>query len=170
VERADAAVVLGHAVWGTEPSPIGQARLDHAIGLYRAGRVRKLILTGCRWQGEAVSIAAASRAYVLDRGVAPGDVLIEERSRTTFQNLYYAKPIAEAHGLRTLVVVSDPLHLRRAMRMAHDLGLAAWPSGTPTSRIVGVRRRAQFVWREVYLYLGYRLARRFPATNRPERL
>jgi uncharacterized SAM-binding protein YcdF (DUF218 family) len=43
--------------------------------------------------------------------------------------------LARKSGLKTFVVVSDPYHLRRAMRMAAELGLDARASGTPTSKL-----------------------------------
>ncbi|HEV2765160.1 MAG TPA: YdcF family protein, partial [Pyrinomonadaceae bacterium] len=46
--RADAAVVLGAAVWTRRPSPVFRERINHAVELYKRGRVRKLILTGGR--------------------------------------------------------------------------------------------------------------------------
>src|ERR687892_1914146 len=45
---ADAAVVLGAAVWGAEVSPVFRERINHGVDLYRKGRVRKLIFTGGR--------------------------------------------------------------------------------------------------------------------------
>jgi vancomycin permeability regulator SanA len=42
---ADAAVVLGAAVWSSSPSPVFRERINHAIELYRRGKVRKLIFT-----------------------------------------------------------------------------------------------------------------------------
>ena len=44
--NADAAIVLGAAVWGNQVSPVFKERINHAINLYRQGRIRKLIFTG----------------------------------------------------------------------------------------------------------------------------
>ena len=57
---ADAAVVLGAAVWTTEVSPVFKERINHAINLYRKGGVRKLIFTG--GQGNSGEPAEASAA------------------------------------------------------------------------------------------------------------
>ena len=43
---SDAIVVLGAAQWDGKPSPVLQARLDHAYDLYAAGLAPKLIVTG----------------------------------------------------------------------------------------------------------------------------
>lgn len=44
--QADAAVVLGAAVWSQGVSPVFRERINHAIELYRRGRVHKIIFTG----------------------------------------------------------------------------------------------------------------------------
>jgi len=43
---ADAAIVLGAAVWSSGVSPVFRERINHGIDLYRTGKVRKLIFTG----------------------------------------------------------------------------------------------------------------------------
>jgi uncharacterized SAM-binding protein YcdF (DUF218 family) len=45
-------------------------------------------------------------------------------------------------GLGSAVIVSDPTHMLRALRMAGDLGLEAWGSPTTTSPIAGDPARA----------------------------
>ncbi|MGJ5635024.1 YdcF family protein, partial [Nostoc sp. CALU 1950] len=44
--KADAAIVLGAAVWGEEPSPVFRERINHAINLYKNGSVKTIIFTG----------------------------------------------------------------------------------------------------------------------------
>jgi uncharacterized SAM-binding protein YcdF (DUF218 family) len=55
------------------------------------------------------------------------------------------------------LVVSDPLHMRRAITLARDLGIDAHPSPTPTTRYVGLQSRSRFLSREVYFYARYLL-------------
>lgn len=43
---ADAAIVLGAAVWGTQVSPVFQERINHGIDLYQNHKIKKLIFTG----------------------------------------------------------------------------------------------------------------------------
>ncbi|HEY9612566.1 hypothetical protein [Allocoleopsis sp.] len=40
--QADAAIVLGAAAWGNQPSPVFRERLNHAIALYKAATVKAL--------------------------------------------------------------------------------------------------------------------------------
>ena len=120
--QADAAVVLGAAVWSQGVSPVFRERINHAIDLYRRGRVHKIIFTGGQGNRNEPTEAAAARAYAVSNGISPSDILIEQRSHTTYENLVYAKQLADVHGLEKVLIVSDPLHMKRAIAMAHDVG------------------------------------------------
>src|SRR5262245_27195005 len=56
--ESGAAVVLGAAQWNGDPSPVLQARLDHALDLYHRGVVKRIILTGGVGPGDRFSEAA----------------------------------------------------------------------------------------------------------------
>ena len=162
---ADAAVVLGAAVWGAEVSPVFRERINHGIDLYRKGRVRKLIFTGGRGNSGEPTESSAARRYALRGGVPAADILIEEESHTTYENILYAKRLADARGVRKVLIVSDPLHMKRAVAMAGDVGLAAEPSPTPSTRYRGLRSQAGLLASETYFYIGYLLSRPFLKTT-----
>jgi len=158
---ADAAVVLGAAVWGAEVSPVFRERINHGVDLYRKGRVRKLIFTGGRGNDGEPTESAAARRYAMRGGVPAADILIEEESHNTYENLLNAKRLADARGVRTVLIVSDPLHMKRAVAMAGDVGLEAEPSPTPSTRYRGLRSQAGQLAYETYYYVGYLLSRPF---------
>lgn len=153
--QADAAVVLGAAVWTQQVSPVFRERINHAMDLYRRGRVHKIIFTGGQGNRNEPTEAAAARGYAISNGISPGDILIEQRSHTTYENLVFAKQLADAHGLKKVLIVSDPMHMRRAIAMAHDVGLEAYPSPTTTTRYTGFRSQFAELTRETFYYLGY---------------
>lgn len=153
----DAVIVLGAGVWDDIPSPVFQERINHGIWLYRNGYAGKLILTGGYGEGNAVSDAQIAMDYAVRQGVPAEDILIEEESRITQENLFYARQIMQANGFDSALLVSDPLHMKRAMRMAEDLGMEAYSSPTPTSRYQSVRAKAGFLAREVFFLIGYQL-------------
>jgi uncharacterized SAM-binding protein YcdF (DUF218 family) len=94
----------------------------------------------------------------------PGEaVLVEEHSRTTYQNLAGAKRALERRdpggGRPRVVVVSDPFHMFRAVRQADDLGMDAYPSPTRTSPLSASRLRlTELVLREDLAIAGYLLS------------
>src|SRR5919106_5815208 len=70
---ADAAVVLGAAVWSVDVSPVFRERINHGIDLYRKGKVRKLIFTGGRGnRGEPAGSSPPPRGGLRGGGAAGG--------------------------------------------------------------------------------------------------
>ncbi len=153
--KADAAVVLGAAVWSQGVSPVFRERINHAIDLYRRGQVHKIIFTGGQGNSNEPTEAAAARSYAVSNGIPSSDILIEQRSHTTYENLVFAKQLADTHGLQKILIVSDPMHMKRAVAMAHDVGLDAYPSPTTTTRYTGFRSQIGELVRETFYYLGY---------------
>ena len=157
---ADCAIVLGAAVYGNRPSPVFEERIKHGLRLYRAQRVRRLVLTGGFGEGAGRAESQVAQAYLLRQGVPRAAILTETSSRTTRQNLVQARKLMQRQKLRTALIVSDPLHMKRALTMAKDLGMAAQPSPTPTSRHRSLRSKAEFLLRELYFIHHYWIAGR----------
>lgn len=154
-KAADCAIVLGAAAYGNKPSPVFAERINHAIGLHRSGTVEYLLFTGGRVTAADKSESAVARTYALAAGVPAAAILTEDVSRTTGQNLQEAKRVMGSKGLRTAVIVSDPLHLKRAASMAADIGIEAVTSPTPTSRYRSFGAKVSFLAREVFYLHGY---------------
>ena len=159
--QADAAVVLGAAVWTNQVSPVFKERINHALNLYRKGQVRKLIFTGGQGNPGEPTESAAARDYAIQSAIPASDILIEEKSHTTYENILYAKQLADTHGIKKVLIVSDPLHEKRAMAMAEDAGLVAEASPTPSTRYQGVGSQLGLLAHETYYYIGYLLRRLF---------
>lgn len=158
---ADAAVVLGAAVWTNQVSPVFRERINHAVVLYQRGQVRKLIFTGGQGNPGEPTESSAARQYALQSGVPATDILIEEQSHNTYENIVYAKQLADTHGINKVLIVSDPLHMKRAIAMAEDAGLVAEASPTPSTRYRGLSSQVGLLAHETYYYIGYLLRRPF---------
>ncbi|KUH70125.1 hypothetical protein AU184_14030 [Mycolicibacterium novocastrense] len=156
---ADAAIVLGAAVDDDRPSPVLEERLRHAAALYESGQIDRIILTGGVGQGDTLSESEAGRAWLIASGVPADRLLIENRSRTTKQNFAFAMPLLAEHDVDRMLIVSDPLHMRRATRIATDPGLDAHPSPTPSSRFRTLHTQIPMLLREVYHSLRYVMTR-----------
>ncbi|WP_078410339.1 YdcF family protein [Priestia abyssalis] len=159
--KTDAAVVLGAAVINDKPSPVLKERINHAVLLYRKGMVEKIIFTGGKSEEDTLAESEAGKQYALSKGVHQEDMFIETHSAITEENLQQAKEIGEKQQLRTYTIVSDPLHMKRAMVMAHDFGMAAYPSPTGTSAYQSWKTKLPFLAREVFFYTGYMLTKPF---------
>jgi len=156
-ENADAAIILGAAVYGAEPSPVFEERIRHGVALYKAKRVRKLVFTGGYGNGSQFAEAEVARAYAVKEGIEEKDIFTETVSRTTKANLVEARRLLKENSVTSALVVTDPLHMKRALRMASDLSIAASPSPTPTSRYRSWRTKSGFLLREIYFYHVYLL-------------
>jgi len=156
---ADAAIVLGAAAWGDKPSPVFRERINHGITLYKRNDIQRLIFTGGKGDSSEPAEAIVAKRYAIAQGVDAEDILTETKSRTTRQNLYYASQVAATHQLRRILIVSDPLHMKRAVLMARDLGIDAYPSPTPTTRYRSFKSQMSFLARETYFYFVYQLFR-----------
>lgn len=148
------AIVLGAAVKGSEPSPVFGARLQHAVELYRQGRVSRLILTGGLGVGDDLAEGEVGLRYALTHGVPRHRLHAEVSSRTTQENLWCAKQIMTIEGLRTAMIVSDPLHLRRAVWAAASLDMETVAAPTPYTRYRSFGSKARFAARETGLLVG----------------
>ncbi|MBE7002323.1 MAG: YdcF family protein [Ruminococcaceae bacterium] len=159
--KCDVAIVLGAATSGEEVSPVYRERINHGIWLYENGYVDYLILTGGVGEGNEKSDAFVAKQYAVENGVPEQAILIEERSTITEENLEYAKSIMDAHSMNTAIIVSDPLHMKRAMRMAADYGITAYSSPTPTTMYRSLKTQIPFLARELFFYVGYSIVRVF---------
>jgi uncharacterized SAM-binding protein YcdF (DUF218 family) len=131
--KADAIVVLGAAQYDGRPSPVFQARLDHAVDLYEAGVGRYLVVTGGKAVGDRTTEAATARAFAMSRGVPATAILEEDRGRTTLESLHAVAALLRENRLASAVFVSDRTHMLRVLRIARDQGIAAYGSPTATS-------------------------------------
>nr|WP_262905935.1 YdcF family protein [Hymenobacter terricola] len=142
--HADAAVLLT-GISQVDKSPHdrvylgpGADRLTSALWLYRAGRVRRIIISG--GSGAVLGKAhteASELATLLRLGGVPNSAIIEEeRSRNTHENALFTKQIVAAHpGLDTLVLVTSAFHERRALGCFQKAGLRPliFPAGFRSS-------------------------------------
>lgn len=156
---SDCAIVLGAAAYGAEPSPVFAERLRHAVALFKAGTVSKLVFTGGFGKDATHAESAVAAAYAIRAGVPEAAILTEAKSHTTRENLLEARTVMTAAGLTSAIIVSDPLHMKRSITMARDLGIAAVSSPTRTSRYVSFRARFGFLLREIYFHHHYWVAR-----------
>lgn len=156
--KADAAIVLGTAVWGDEPSPVLRERINHAIWLYENEYVEVIIFTGGKTNGSQLAEAAVSKNYAVAQGIPGEDILIEDRSLVTIENFRYVSEIADLHELSDFLVVSDPLHMKRALLMAEDTGFDAYTSPTTSSEYNSPATIIPFFFREIGAYVAYTLS------------
>jgi uncharacterized SAM-binding protein YcdF (DUF218 family) len=132
---ADAIIVLGAAQYAGRPSPVLQARLDHALALYQRGLAPYVVLTGGRGDGDTQSEAGTGRRYLQQRGVPERALLSEDEGRTSFASMLHAADTLTRIDATTVLLVSDPFHMLRLSLLARLHGLTPRVSPTRTSPI-----------------------------------
>ena len=142
--QADAAVLLT-GITAVNKSPhdrvylgAGADRLTHALWLYRAGRVKRIIISGGSGAVLKKAHTEADELATLLRlaGVPARDLLLEARSRNTHENALYTKQLlADYPEIKSLVLVTSAFHQRRAMGCFEKVGLrpVAFPAGYRSS-------------------------------------
>ena len=153
--KTDVAIVLGAAAWGDEPSPVLLERINHSIWLYENDYVEKIIFTGGKGKDDEYAESEVARDYAIKNDIPPEDILIETQSNITEENLSYAYEIAKEKNLNTFTLVSDPLHMKRAILMAKDIGIEAYSSPTQSSVYKTLNSKVPFFFRELFFYIGY---------------
>ena len=127
---AGAIVVLGAAQYNGQPSPVFEARLDHAVALYHQGLAPWFVATGGKQAGDRWTEAETARRYAIAHGVPASAILMEASGRTTLESLTSVARLLRARGIDDALFVSDPTHMLRVLRIAEDEGLRSL--GSPT--------------------------------------
>ncbi len=164
---ADCIIVLGAAVYGDSPSPVFRERIEQGIRLYNGGYSGKIIFTGGIGSDGGMAESEAAKKYALEKGIPEEDIFTETRSTITQENLEFAMEIMDREGFETALIVSDPLHMRRAMTLAEYYGIEAYSSPTSTTMYRSLGTQFPFLMREAYYYIGFKFYRIFyPYTPR----
>lgn len=106
-------------------TPLLKGRLDAAIGAYEAGgRKAKIIVSGGKGTDEVVSEARAMANYLLSQGIPAEDVILEDASTTTQENLRNSRAIMERLGWSgQCTVATSSYHCLRAAMYARREGI-----------------------------------------------
>jgi uncharacterized SAM-binding protein YcdF (DUF218 family) len=155
--QSDAIVVLGSAQYNGVPSSIFEARLEHAIALYKQGVAPVVVTVGGKKSGDQFTEAQAGRDYLAAGGIPANALLAVPTGVDTLESMKAVAAAFRDRGWKTAVLVSDPWHVMRAQRMAQDSGIDA--TGSPTRQGPAVQTRAtqfRYILRETAAYLLYR--------------
>ena len=154
--KSGAIVVLGAAQFNGVPGGVFEARLQHAVDLFRAGVAPYLVVTGGKLPGDRTTEGATARKWAIEHGVPENAILGEFEGRSTLESLEAVAAIFRDHGITTAVFVSDRTHMLRVLRMATDLGIVGYGSPTSTSPTdLETSRRTQAMVHEIGGLLAY---------------
>lgn len=120
-EPLDLVLIPGVRLRHGKPNTDFVQRLERALTLQQVHQSPLLLLGG--FTGDAISEAAAGASYLRNRGVTTAELILEEGSRNTLENLRNARQLIRSNGFERLAIVSNRYHLARCWELAHGLGL-----------------------------------------------
>ena len=115
---ADAIVVFAGGVGESGQAGGGyQERVKQAIDLYKAGYAGNVVLSS----GYVYSFREAEvmRALAIDNGVPASAIVLERQAKSTYDNVRFTQAILGEHRWSTILLVSSPYNMRRAVMTWH---------------------------------------------------
>ncbi len=135
----DYIIVLGSWAKDGKVTPLLASRIDAAIAFYRkqkaTGSPPKLIFSGGQGADETCPEARAMEKYALSCGIVENDILIEDRSTSTLENMKFSKQIMDdLSGGKpySCIYATSDYHVLRAGMIARQAGLKASGIGSRT--------------------------------------
>lgn len=136
--RCDYIIVNGAGLLdGNRVSPLLAGRLNKAIKIYNKSKSKsKLLVSGGQGGDETESEAAAMKKYLITMGIPKGDIIVENKSTTTYENLKFSKEILDninKGNKYTCIFVTSNYHVFRTSMFAKKLKLKAQGVGCKTA-------------------------------------
>jgi uncharacterized SAM-binding protein YcdF (DUF218 family) len=148
---ADVIVVLGAAEYRGRPSPVLEARLNHALFLYLQNLAPRILTTGGKGGDPSFTEGEVAHAYLARHGVPSEAILVESEGETTVQSIAAAAEIMRRMNLRSCIVVSDGYHIYRVKKLLETQGMQVFGSPRPADR-------PPTGWTEQWLYTRQAIA------------
>jgi SanA protein len=152
----DVGLVLGTSpkLRGGSKNPFFEARMNAAAALFRAGKVKHLLVSGDNGR-KGYDEPSSMRDALVDRGVPAKAVTLDYAGFRTLDSVERARTV---FGLKKAVIITDDFHLPRSLFLARAKGLKAvgfrpqpvpwkWSKKTRTREVVS-RGKA---WLDIYM-------------------
>lgn len=128
--KLDYVVVLGAGLIGDQVTPLLASRIDKGIAIYQKHPGCKLIMSGGQGPDEIIAEGQAMANYALEKGVPAEDILIENQSTNTEENLKFSFALMKS-GSR-FALVTNYYHVFRALLLARKLKIKCIGYGART--------------------------------------
>ncbi len=137
IKKVDYIIVLGSGLIGDRVPPLLKSRLDKGIEIYKKqveqGYKSKIIVSGGKGYDELVSEAYAMRKYLISQKIDNEDIVMEDKSTTTYENMKFSKALMGEFQNYSCVFVTNNYHVFRAAIYAGKVGLKISGVGSHTA-------------------------------------
>jgi uncharacterized SAM-binding protein YcdF (DUF218 family) len=104
-------------------------RIVQAIHLYKIGKIKKILFTSgsASLTGNGLSEASQAKKLFLLLGVDKEDLILESKSRNTYENALFSAQILNQYSYKTYLLISNSLHLKRGLACFKKQGIDCTP-------------------------------------------
>ena len=120
-------IVFGAKVRADGPAKTLASRLDTAIEAMNKDSSAVCIVSGGQGPDEPFTEASCMRDYMVERGVSPERIFLEEKASNTKENILYSMDLIEQLGYtdRQIICISSETHIPRIRLMCSRTGVDA---------------------------------------------
>lgn len=121
---------------GREVSKLLADRIDKAIEVYEKDPTPPILIpSGGKGRDEEISEAEAMEKYLTEHGIPKDQIIREDRSKTTRENLVFSKKIIDERDTDPYVaLVTSNYHVYRALSLCDDIDLECTGIGAHVAR------------------------------------
>ncbi len=125
--KPDTLIVLGAGIVGSRPTATLAYRLETAVEYYEKDPSITIVVSGGMGRDEQTSEADVMRNWLIDNGVDPSNIIVEDRSRNTEENFRFSFELIEKYGKsEDVAFVTSRFHVFRAGQIAKKLGYSVF--------------------------------------------
>ena len=128
--KLDYVVVLGAGLIGDQVTPLLASRIEKGIAIYQKHPGSKLIMSGGQGPDELMAEGQAMANYAFEQGIPVEDIVIENQSTNTEENLKFSYALMKP-GSR-FALVTNYYHVFRALLLARKLKIKCVGYGART--------------------------------------
>lgn len=157
--KSDYVLVLGAGLWGDTPSDTLYKRLDGALQYLKINPEVKVIVSGGMGPGETITEAEAMKSYLVKKGIPEKNIIKEEESRSTEENINNSKELLIPNNKDniTVTLVTSNFHMLRSKLLAEKAGFKTYEYSAPIlSWLIPVNYVREYFAMVKYLVFSWR--------------
>lgn len=119
IKNANIYVLLGGGIFtntanGNIPTLSAYSRILHTAQLYHQ-YPKKIFISGGSPLQNVASESSVYKRELVELGINPDDIIIEENSKTTFENAKFINNILEKNKQSSMVLITSASHMKRSL-------------------------------------------------------